>query len=193
MKRVSLRRRAPLRAKTQIRRYKPLRRTPAMAATDAQRAAVAGRNCIVCGSDRRIDPAHLIPRSLGVLCPGWAVLGPAVSGAGRGRRHGSLALCVVGRFVLSGWGRSVVMVLVAGTSRTFEAFQIAPGTPAAYWTVVDEDFVPVALADDYLRELRFGRGRAVSTTKAYAENLALFFGWASRAGCAVENGPRLAG
>jgi hypothetical protein len=36
-----------------------------MAATDAQRAAVAGRTCIVCGSDRRIDPAHLIPRSLG--------------------------------------------------------------------------------------------------------------------------------
>ena len=36
-----------------------------MAATDAQRAAVAGRTCIVCGSDRRIDPAHLISRSLG--------------------------------------------------------------------------------------------------------------------------------
>ena len=26
---------------------------------------VAGRCCIVCGADRRIDPAHLIPRSLG--------------------------------------------------------------------------------------------------------------------------------
>jgi hypothetical protein len=36
-----------------------------MATTDAQRAAVAGRTCIVCGSERRIDPAHLIPRSLG--------------------------------------------------------------------------------------------------------------------------------
>jgi hypothetical protein len=36
-----------------------------MAATDVQRAAVTGRSCIVCGSDRRIDPAHLIPRSLG--------------------------------------------------------------------------------------------------------------------------------
>ena len=36
-----------------------------MAATDAQRAAVAGRRCIVCRTDRRIDPAHLIPRSLG--------------------------------------------------------------------------------------------------------------------------------
>ena len=39
--------------------------TSAMAASDAQRAAVAGRTCVVCGSDRRIDPAHLIPRSLG--------------------------------------------------------------------------------------------------------------------------------
>jgi hypothetical protein len=36
-----------------------------MAATERQRAAVAGRRCIVCGTDRRIDPAHLIPRSLG--------------------------------------------------------------------------------------------------------------------------------
>ena len=46
-----------------------------MAATAAQRAAVAGRRCIVCGSDRRVDPAHLIPRSMGgcgaplCICP----------------------------------------------------------------------------------------------------------------------------
>jgi hypothetical protein len=36
-----------------------------MAATDQQRAAVAGRPCIVCGAVSRVDPAHLIPRSLG--------------------------------------------------------------------------------------------------------------------------------
>ena len=36
-----------------------------MAATERQRAAVAGLTCIVCSADRRIDPAHLIPRSLG--------------------------------------------------------------------------------------------------------------------------------
>ena len=30
----------------------------------------------------------------------------------------------------------------------------------------------------------------MSTTKAYAENLSLFFGWASRSGCAVEVAPR---
>ena len=35
-----------------------------MAATDAQRA-VAGRPCIVCGATCRVDPAHIIPKSLG--------------------------------------------------------------------------------------------------------------------------------
>jgi HNH endonuclease len=65
MKRTPLRRRAKLRARKPLRRSSSLRRTPSMAATNAQRAAVAGRCCIVCGADRRIDPAHLIPRSLG--------------------------------------------------------------------------------------------------------------------------------
>ena len=36
-----------------------------MAASDAQRAAVAGCRCVVCGTDKRVDPAHVIPRSLG--------------------------------------------------------------------------------------------------------------------------------
>jgi hypothetical protein len=36
-----------------------------MAASDAQRAAVAGRACIVCGSEQGVDPAHVIARSLG--------------------------------------------------------------------------------------------------------------------------------
>src|SRR5438270_1032870 len=65
MKRTSRRRRAPLRAKTKLRRSKPLQRTGSMAASERQRAAVAGRPCIVCGSDKRTDPAHLIPRSIG--------------------------------------------------------------------------------------------------------------------------------
>jgi hypothetical protein len=65
MKRTPLRRRAKLRAKTPLRRSTPLQRTASMAATDRQRAAVTGRGCVVCGTDRRIDPAHLIPRSLG--------------------------------------------------------------------------------------------------------------------------------
>jgi hypothetical protein len=65
MKRTLLRRRATLRARKPLERTKPLGRTPSLAATDAQRAAVAGPACIACRSHRRIDPAHLIPRSLG--------------------------------------------------------------------------------------------------------------------------------
>jgi hypothetical protein len=65
MKRTPLRRRSPLRARTQLQRSRPLQRTSSMAASESQRAAVGGRTCIVCGADKRIDPAHLIPRSLG--------------------------------------------------------------------------------------------------------------------------------
>lgn len=65
MKRTPLRRRAKLRARTPIRRTTPLRRTPSMTATEAQRLAVSGRPCIVCGATVGVDQAHLIPRSLG--------------------------------------------------------------------------------------------------------------------------------
>ena len=65
MKRTPLKRRKPLRSNVELRRSTPLPRTSSMAASERQRAAVAGRRCIVCGADRRIDPAHVIPRSLG--------------------------------------------------------------------------------------------------------------------------------
>ena len=65
MKRTPLRRRAPLRAGRPLRRLTPLRRTTSMAATDSQRLAVAGRPCIACASEHRVDAAHVIPRSLG--------------------------------------------------------------------------------------------------------------------------------
>ena len=65
MKRTPLRRRAKLRANTPLRRTKPLQRAASMVASERQRAAVDGRCCVVCGTDRGIDPAHLIPRSLG--------------------------------------------------------------------------------------------------------------------------------
>jgi hypothetical protein len=65
MKRTQLRRRGSLRAQSKLRRSTPLKHTASMTATDRQRGAVAGRTCIVCEADRRIDPAHLIPRSLG--------------------------------------------------------------------------------------------------------------------------------
>ncbi len=65
MKRTPLRRRAKPRARKPLRRSSPLQRTLAMVATDAQRATVAGRCCVVCSADGRIDLAHLIPRSMG--------------------------------------------------------------------------------------------------------------------------------
>lgn len=65
MKRAPLRRRAQLRARTPLRRTTPLQRTQSLVASDAQRAAVAGLVCIVCGTDRRIDAAHLISRAMG--------------------------------------------------------------------------------------------------------------------------------
>jgi hypothetical protein len=36
-----------------------------MEASAPQRAAVAGRPCIVCGGEHRVDAAHVLPRSLG--------------------------------------------------------------------------------------------------------------------------------
>jgi hypothetical protein len=48
-----------------VRRKTPLPRSGSMAASAAQRAAVAGHVCIVCGTDKRVDPTHVIPRSLG--------------------------------------------------------------------------------------------------------------------------------
>jgi site-specific recombinase XerD len=49
-----------------------------------------------------------------------------------------------------------------------------------YWTVLDDEMDVVPVADRYLRELRFGRDRAESTTKVYAGGIALFLEW-----CAV--------
>ncbi|MGH3605648.1 MAG: tyrosine-type recombinase/integrase, partial [Pseudonocardiaceae bacterium] len=51
-----------------------------------------------------------------------------------------------------------------------------------YWTVLDEDLLVVAVADDFLRQQRFGRDGAESTTKAYAHAIALFMRWCARTG-----------
>jgi hypothetical protein len=71
MKRTPPRRRSPLRrtsalrTTTRLRRRAPLERSPSLAASDAQRDKVADQPCIVCGVTNRIDPAHVVPRSLG--------------------------------------------------------------------------------------------------------------------------------
>ncbi len=91
MKRTPLRRRAQLRAGTSLRRSAPLKPTASMAASEAQRAAVAGRPCIVCGATTRVDPAHLIPRAAGG-CSDRACVVPACRACHRAYDAGELDL-----------------------------------------------------------------------------------------------------
>src|SRR5581483_11785582 len=51
-----------------------------------------------------------------------------------------------------------------------------------YWTVLDEELAVVAVADSFLRQVRFGRDGAESTTRAYAGSIALFLRWCSLTG-----------
>jgi site-specific recombinase XerD len=51
-----------------------------------------------------------------------------------------------------------------------------------YWTVLDEELAVVPAADSFLRQVRFGRDGAESTTKAYAFSIALFLRWCARTG-----------
>jgi integrase len=62
------------------------------------------------------------------------------------------------------------------------AFAIRMPSGCRYWTVIDADYEVEQVADRYLRELRFGRDRAESTSKAYAESIALFLRWCSQTG-----------
>jgi integrase/recombinase XerD len=56
----------------------------------------------------------------------------------------------------------------------FRPFMVR-GDVSAYWTVYDGAYEQVAVADCYLRRVRFGSGKALGTTRVYAGNLALFF------------------
>jgi integrase/recombinase XerD len=51
-----------------------------------------------------------------------------------------------------------------------------------YWTVVDDDWEPVSVADGYLRHLRLGTDRAEGTTRTYAGDLACYLGWCQASG-----------
>jgi integrase/recombinase XerD len=63
-----------------------------------------------------------------------------------------------------------------------QPFPIQMPSGSRYWTVLDEAMNVVPVADRYLRELRFGRDRAESTTKAYASGIALFLRWCAATG-----------
>jgi hypothetical protein len=59
------RRHARLGRRRALRRTTPLRRSTVAPASAVQRAKVVGRRCLVCGALTRVEPAHLVPRSLG--------------------------------------------------------------------------------------------------------------------------------
>jgi integrase/recombinase XerD len=68
------------------------------------------------------------------------------------------------------------------------AFPVRLPSGARYWTVLDEDLVVVAVADGFLRHVRFGRDGAESTTKSYAHSIALFLRWCARTGRSWQAG-----
>ena len=57
------------------------------------------------------------------------------------------------------------------------AFAVRLPSGVRYWTVVDDGYRVVPVADEYLQHLRLGRDAAESTTKSYAEALALYLRW----------------
>lgn len=62
------------------------------------------------------------------------------------------------------------------------AFMVQMPSGGQYWTVIDDELNVEPVADRFLRELRFGRDRAESTTRAYAGGIALFLRWCLRTG-----------
>src|SRR6266571_81536 len=70
---------------------------------------------------------------------------------------------------------------MTGGSR-MRAFRVRLPSGAGYWTVLDEDLAVVAVADGFLRQVRLGRDGAESTTKSYANSIALFLRWCARTG-----------
>ncbi len=68
------------------------------------------------------------------------------------------------------------------------AFPVRLPSGVRYWTVLDEELAVVPVADSFLRQVRFGRGGAESTTRAYAGGIALFLRWCTRSGRTWEAG-----
>ncbi len=68
------------------------------------------------------------------------------------------------------------------------AFMVRLPSGVRYWTVLDEELAVVPVADSFLRQVRFGRDGAESTTKAYAGGIALFLRWCARSGRGWEAG-----
>ena len=68
------------------------------------------------------------------------------------------------------------------------AFPVRLPSGVRYWTVLDEDLAVVAVADGFLRQVRFGRDGAEATTRSYAYSIALFLRWCARTGRSWPDG-----
>lgn len=62
------------------------------------------------------------------------------------------------------------------------AFPVTLPSGVRYWTVLDEDLAVVGAVDAFLRDARFGKDLAETTTEAYARAVALFLRWCVRTG-----------
>ena len=68
------------------------------------------------------------------------------------------------------------------------AFLVRLPSGVRYWTVLDGDLRVVPVADGFLRQVRFGRDGAESTTRSYACSIALFLRWCARTGRSWQAG-----
>jgi integrase/recombinase XerD len=68
------------------------------------------------------------------------------------------------------------------------AFPVRLPSGARYWTVLDGDLQVVPAADSFLRQIRFGRDGAESTTRSYAYSIALFLRWCVGSGRTWQSG-----
>ena len=68
------------------------------------------------------------------------------------------------------------------------AFPVRLPSGGRYWTVLDEDLAVVGEADEFLRQVRFGRDGSELTTRAYAGAIALYFRWCARTGRSWQGG-----
>ncbi len=62
------------------------------------------------------------------------------------------------------------------------AFPVDMPSGARYWTVVDDEWCVVPVADQWLRFLRFGRSRTELTTRSYASGAAFYLRWCRATG-----------
>jgi integrase/recombinase XerD len=68
------------------------------------------------------------------------------------------------------------------------AFPVRLPSGARYWTVIDEELAVVGEADEFLRQVRFGRDGSELTTRSYAGAIALYLRWCGRTGRSWQAG-----